>query len=72
MLMLNVYTFKLNELQKNKQEEIHIWMHDNQTVKKNQQESGREQVTYAQDSSPKLTILQQKSWRPEGSGKIYS
>lgn len=29
-----IYTFKLNELRKNKQEEIHIWMHDNQTVKK--------------------------------------
>lgn len=67
-----IYTFKLNELQKNKQEEIHIWMHDNQTVKKNQQEFGRQQVTYPQDSPLKLTILQPKPWRPEGSGKIHS
>lgn len=29
-----IYTFKLNEPRKNKQEEIHIWMHDNQTVQK--------------------------------------
>ena len=39
---------------------------------KKAQEFGRQQVTYLQDSPLKLTILQQKPGRPEGSGKTYS